>query len=107
MYVKRAETAHMASSSQPIPASQVLSTTASMGNPQPSNAFASAASESLQAQSGDHFHDMAARHALSAQENETDRDPVAPASIIGHSVKLVELFNFMDTHWVQVYERAA
>src|SRR5882762_4180135 len=27
--------------------------------------------------------------------------------IIGRSVKLVELFNFTDSHWVQVYEQAA
>jgi len=50
---------------------------------------------------------MAARHVQSSQEDETDREPVAIANIIGRLVKLVELFNFSDSHWVQVYENAA
>jgi hypothetical protein len=50
---------------------------------------------------------MAARHSLSAQEDETDREPVTTANIIGRIVKLVELFNFMDPYWISQYERAA
>jgi len=60
-----------------------------------------------QPQSNDCFRDMAARHALSAEEDKTDCEPVAAASVIGRSVRLVELFNFTDSHWVQVYEQAA
>ena len=36
-----------------------------------------------------------------------DCEPVAVANIIECSVKLVELFNFSDSHWVQVYENVA
>jgi hypothetical protein len=61
----------------------------------------------MQLQLNDCFSNMAARHAQSALEDETDHEPVATASVFGCSMKLVELFNFTDSHWVQVYEMAA
>ena len=36
-----------------------------------------------------------------------DCKPVATTSVIGCSVKSVELFNFTDSHWVWVYKTAA
>jgi len=59
-----------------------------------------------QSQSNDRFRDMAARHSLSAQEDETDRQPVTCPNVIGRTVKLVELFNFHDSHWVDQYKHA-
>jgi hypothetical protein len=56
-------------------------------------------------QSNDRFRDMAAQHSLSAQEDETDRQPVTSPNVIGRTVKLVESFNFRDSHWDQ-YEHA-
>jgi hypothetical protein len=50
---------------------------------------------------------MGARHSLSAQDDETDRKPVTTVNIIGRTVKLVELFNFMDPYWISQYEQAA
>jgi len=44
--------------------------------------------------------------AQSVKEDETDCKPVATANVIRHSMKLVELFNFADHHWIQVYEKA-
>ena len=48
---------------------------------------------------------MATCHMQSAEEDETDREPVTAVNVIGHSVKLVWLFNFTDSHWVQSYEK--
>jgi hypothetical protein len=58
-------------------------------------------------QSNDRFRDMAAWHSLSAQEDETDREPVTNPNVIGRTVKLVELFNFTEPYWISQYERAA
>jgi hypothetical protein len=49
---------------------------------------------------------MATRHMQSAKEDETDWKPVTAVNIIGRLVKLVELFNFTDSHWVQSYKKA-
>jgi hypothetical protein len=59
-----------------------------------------------QPQLNDCFSDMAAHHMLSALEDEMDHKPIATTNVIRCSVKLVELFNFADSHWVQVYENA-
>jgi len=98
------------SSSQPLPIPDVPPIIASANDPQVSDGSMDVISpwkHAPQPQLNDHFSDMAARHTQSALEDETDREPVATASVIGRSVKLVELFNFTDSHWVCVYEMAA
>jgi hypothetical protein len=107
MFIKRTETAHASSSAQPIVVPEGPLITESVINPQLLDASINNTPQVAQLQSNDRFGDMAAQHVLSAKEDETDHEPVAVANIIGHSVKLVELFNFTDSHWVQVYEQAA
>jgi hypothetical protein len=107
MFIKRTETAHASSSAQPIVVPEGPLITESVIDPQLLDASINNTPQAAQPQSNDRFRDMAARHALSAEEDETDHEPVAVANIIGRSVKLVELFNFTDSHWVQVYEQAA
>jgi hypothetical protein len=98
------------SSSQPLPIPDVPPIIASANDPQVSDGSVddiAPRQHAPQPQLNDRFSDMAARHTQSALEDEMDRKPVATASVIGRSVKLVELFNFTDSHWVQVYETAA
>lgn len=55
----------------------------------------------------DRFRDMATRHINSVLEDETDQESVRASSVIGRPLKLVELFNFGEAHWVRLYENAA
>jgi hypothetical protein len=89
MFISRSESARTASTTQqplhpPVPEP-----------PTPDDSDEDIAPATLP-QSHDSFQGMAARHSLSAQEDETDREPVTIANIIGRIVKLVELFNFIN-----------
>ena len=105
MFIQRTESARPAAlSAQPLPIPEPPSIiTTSPADPQPSNA---SNANVPQPQSNDRFSDMATRHMQSAEEDETDREPVTAVNVIGRLVKLVELFNFTDSHWVQSYEKA-
>ena len=108
MFIQRTESAGAAtSSSQPLPIPDVPPIIASADDPQVPDRSVAPQQHAPQPQLNDRFSDMAARHTQSALEDETDCEPVATASVIGRSVKLVELFNFTDSHWVRVYETAA
>jgi len=108
MFIQHTESAHAAaSSSQHLPIPEALPTAADPQPPDTSVDNTTSQPHTSQPQSNDCFSDMAARHVQSSQEDETDREPVAIANIIGRLVKLVELFNFSDSHWVQVYENAS
>jgi hypothetical protein len=109
MFVQRTESARAAASSSqhlPIPEAPPI---AADSQPSDTSSVDNTTSQhhTSQPQSNDPFSDMVTRHTQSSQEDETDREPVAVANVIGRSVKLVELFNFSDSHWVQVYENAA
>lgn len=53
------------------------------------------------------FRAMAQRHIASATSDMTNREPAREPTVIGQRIKLKDLFNFMDTHWVGLYESVA
>jgi len=102
MFVTRSEAARTANKTQqPLP--PPVNELSTSGDPDIDENF----DPTARPQSNDRFWDMAARHSLSAQEDETDREPVTNPNVIGRTVKLVELFNFTEPYWISQYERAA
>lgn len=64
------------------------------------------AARKSQATSNDSFRDLITRHSTSAIDDDLDREPVRHPEVLDRALKLSELFDFNDTHWVDLYEKA-